>query len=92
MGQDWAGAGDLFERIRVGDVVAGVVSGLTSYGAFIDLGGGYGLIHVSELSPEPVRRVADVVQLGRQVKARVISVDPAQNRIMVSLKQVAGGG
>ncbi len=51
-----------------------------------------GWIHVSELSPEPVRRVADVVQLGRPVKARVISVDPAQNRIMLSLKQVAGGG
>jgi small subunit ribosomal protein S1 len=79
---------DLFSRIQVGDVVTGNVSGLTSYGAFVDIGGADGLIHISELSWDRVSRVTDVLQLGEQVEVKVIKLDPDQNRISLSLRQL----
>jgi len=79
---------DLFSRIQVGDVVTGAVSGLTSYGAFVDIGGADGLIHISELSWDRVSRVTDVLQLGENVEVKVIKLDPDQNRISLSLRQL----
>jgi small subunit ribosomal protein S1 len=79
---------DLFSRVHVGDVVTGAVSGLTSYGAFVDIGGADGLIHISELSWDRVSRVTDVLQLGEQVEVKVIKLDPDQNRISLSLRQL----
>ena len=57
---------ELFERLSVGDVVSGRVSGLTSYGAFINLGGADGLIHISELSWDRVSNVSDMLAVGRE--------------------------
>lgn len=85
---------ELFGRLRVGDVLTGTVAGLASYGAFVDLGGAYGLIHLSELSWDPVRRVTDVVSLGDRVNVRVVRLVPEENRIALSLRQAgreAGG-
>src|SRR5438045_4233160 len=79
---------DLFSRLGVGDEVMGTVSGLTSYGAFVDIGGADGLIHISELSWDRVSRVTDVLQLGEQVRVKVIKLDPDQNRISLSLRQL----
>jgi len=79
---------DLFNRIQVGDVVTGTVSGLTSYGAFVDIGGADGLIHISELSWDRVSKVTDVLQLGDRVEVKVIKLDPDQNRISLSLRQL----
>ena len=79
---------DLFSRMKVGDTVRGAVSGLTSYGAFVDIGGADGLIHISELSWDRVSRVTDVVQLGEEVEVKVIKLDPEQNRISLSLRQL----
>ena len=79
---------DLFSRLGVGDEVTGTVSGLTSYGAFVDIGGADGLIHISELSWDRVSRVTDVLQLGEQVRVKVIKLDPEQNRISLSLRQL----
>jgi ribosomal protein S1 len=79
---------DLFSRIQVGNIVTGAVSGLTSYGAFVDIGGADGLIHISELSWDRVSRVTDVLQLGEQVEVKVIKLDPDQNRISLSLRQL----
>ncbi len=79
---------DLFSRVQVGDIVSGAVSGLTSYGAFVDIGGADGLIHISELSWDRVSRVTDVLQLGEQVEVKVIKLDPDQNRISLSLRQL----
>ena len=69
-------------------MVTGAVSGLTSYGAFVDIGGADGLIHISELSWDRVSRVTDVLQLGEQVEVKVIKLDPDQNRISLSLRQL----
>jgi small subunit ribosomal protein S1 len=86
---------DLFERLRVGDVVDGTVAGMAGYGAFVQIGDapdehlfGDGLIHVSELASGRVTRMADVVRLGQRVRARVIELEPEQNRIRLSLRDV----
>jgi len=80
---------ELFERIKVGDVVRGSVSGLTSYGAFVNLGGADGLIHISELSWERVGSVSDVLQVGAEVTVKVIKLDPELSRISLSMRQMA---
>jgi small subunit ribosomal protein S1 len=68
-------------------IVAGKVTRLMEFGAFVELEPGVeGLIHISELSPQRVRRVADVVQPGQVVQVMVLKVDPAQRRISLSLK------
>ncbi len=79
---------DLFSRLAVGDVVKGTVSGLTSYGAFVDIGGADGLIHISELSWDRVSKVTDVLQLGEEVTVKVIKLDADQSRISLSLRQL----
>jgi small subunit ribosomal protein S1 len=75
------------QKYFAGSVVAGKVTRLMDFGAFVELEPAVeGLIHVSELAPQRVRRVADVVQVGQEVQVKVLSVDPAQRRISLSLK------
>ncbi len=80
---------ELFEKLHLGDVVTGTVSGLTSYGAFINLGGADGLIHISELSWDRVTNVSDVLAIGDEVTVKVIKLDPELNRISLSLRQMS---
>jgi ribosomal protein S1 len=80
---------ELFERLKVGDVIRGKVSGLTSYGAFVNLGGADGLIHISELSWDRIGSVADVLQVGQDVRVKVIKLDPEQARISLSMRQLS---
>lgn len=80
---------ELFERLSVGDVVTGRVSGLTSYGAFINLGGADGLIHISELSWDRVSNVSDMLAVGDEVSVKVIKLDPELSRISLSLRQMS---
>src|SRR5437588_11648703 len=79
---------DLFNRLAVGDMVKGTVSGLTTYGAFVDIGGADGLIHISELSWDRVSKVSDVLQVGDEVNVKVINVDGEQGRMSLSLRQL----
>jgi small subunit ribosomal protein S1 len=79
---------DLFGRLGVGDTVKGTVSGLTTYGAFVDIGGADGLIHISELSWDRVSKVSDVLQVGDEVSVKVIKLDADQSRISLSLRQL----
>src|SRR5207245_7589559 len=78
---------DLFSRVQVGDMVTGTVSGLTSYGAFVDIGGADGLIHISELNWDRVSRVTGVLQLGEEVEVKGVKLDPDQDRMWLSLRQ-----
>ena len=67
--------------------MTGKVTRLMDFGAFVELEPAVeGLIHISELAPQRVRRVTDVVQPGQEVQVMVLSVDPAQRRISLSLK------
>jgi len=80
---------ELFEKLKVGDVVKGRVSGLTTYGAFVNLGGADGLIHISELSWDRVNSVNEVLSVGDEVTVRVIKLDHELQRISLSLRQMS---
>jgi small subunit ribosomal protein S1 len=80
--------GELFEKLKIGDEIEGKVSGLTTYGAFVNLGAADGLIHISELSWDRVANVADVLQVGQDVRVKVIKLDPDTSRISLSLRQL----
>ena len=77
---------ELLRCLQPGERVTGVVSNLTPFGAFVDLGGVEGLIHVSEISWGRVRHPADVLCLGQPIEAAVLSIDPDLGRIALSLK------
>jgi len=80
--------GELFEKLKIGDEIQGKVSGLTTYGAFVNLGAADGLIHISELSWDRVANVADVLQVGQDIRVKVIKLDPDTSRISLSLRQL----
>jgi ribosomal protein S1 len=75
------------EKYHHGTIVGGKVTKLMEFGAFVELEPGIeGLIHISELAPQRVRRVGDIVQQGQEVQVMVLNVDPEQKRISLSLK------
>ena len=78
----------LFERIDVGSRVEGVVRRITDFGAFIDLGGVDGLIHITQLSFARVKNVSEVLNVGDNVIAVVIAIDKAKDRISLSYKEI----
>ncbi len=77
-----------YSEIREGETVRGTVRSLTDYGAFIDLGGVDGLLHVGEIAWSRISKPADVLSLGQQVEARVLKVDPERRRISLGMKQL----
>jgi len=80
---------DLLKSIKVGDELSAVITSLQPYGAFADLGGIDGLIHISDLSYERINEPSEVVKEGEQVKVRVLKIDDTQDppRIGLGLKQ-----
>lgn len=78
----------LLFRLRPGDIVAGLVTNLSDFGAFVDLGGIEGLIHISELSWSRVVHPSRVVQPGQHVRVKVLRVDRERERIALSYKQM----
>jgi small subunit ribosomal protein S1 len=78
----------LLDELREGQVVEGMVSGLAKFGAFVDLGGADGLVHISELAWEQVDHPRDVVDLGEKVEVYVLNLDQEQGRISLSLKRL----
>ena len=81
----------IFSELAAGDVVEGKVARMTNFGAFIDLGGVDGLVHVSEISYDHVDKPADVLKVGQEVKVKVLNVDPERERISLSIKQTLPG-
>ncbi len=80
------GLADRFAKLKVGDTVAGVVTGVVDFGAFVNVEGIEGLIHISEISWERVNNPADYVKVGQQVDAKIIAID--KDRLSLSLKQL----
>ena len=76
----------LLESLSEGDVIEGKVARLTNFGAFVDIGGVDGLVHVSELSHEHVKSPEDIVAIGDSVKVKIKSVDKDSERISLSIK------
>lgn len=82
---------ELLNSIHDGDVVEGTVARLTDFGAFVDLGGIDGLVHVSEISHSHVAKPSDALKVGDKVQVKVLSVDPEKERISLSIKDTLPG-
>ena len=78
----------LIQELREGEVRSGTVTGISSFGAFVDLGGADGLVHISELSWTPVGTPEEVVKVGEQVDVYVLRVDAKNKKIALSLKRL----
>jgi small subunit ribosomal protein S1 len=78
---------ELMDTLQPGQIRHGVVSNVTSFGAFVDLGGADGLVHVSELSYNRVNHPNEVLQVGQEVDVMVLSVDRDTKKIALSLKR-----
>lgn len=77
-----------FATLQEGDIVTGKVRSLASYGAFVDLGGIDGLLHVSDISWTRINAAEDVLEVGQELTLKVLKVDAAANRISLGLKQL----
>src|SRR5690625_4112735 len=82
---------ELLQTLEEGQVIEGVVQRLTDFGAFVDLGGVDGLVHISELAHEHVEKSSDVVSEGETIKVEILSVDRDNERISLSRKKVIPG-
>lgn len=80
------GLAERFEKLTVGDQVTGVVTGVVDFGAFVNVDGIEGLIHISEISWERVNNPSDYVKVGQTVEAKIISID--KERLSLSMKQL----
>ena len=81
-----AKAAEVWANIEVGKKYDGVVKSLTSYGAFVDIGGVDGMVHVSELSWSRIKNPAEVVSVGDEVSVYVIAFDPEKKKISLGMK------
>jgi small subunit ribosomal protein S1 len=81
----------VFQTLNAGSVVEGTVQRITDFGAFVDIGGVDGLVHISQLAHHRVNSPSDVVQEGEKVKVKILSVDPDTERISLSIKDTQPG-
>ncbi|WP_314585381.1 30S ribosomal protein S1 [Paenibacillus terrigena] len=86
-----ANKANIIANIQEGQEIDGTVQRLTQFGAFVDIGGVDGLVHVSELAWSHVEKPADVVQEGQSVRVKVLKVDPANGKISLSIKAAQPG-
>lgn len=77
---------EFFQTVQIGDTVKGIVKSFTSFGAFIDLGGFDGLLHINDMSWGHVTRPKDYVRKGQEIELKIIRLEPEEKRINLSLK------
>lgn len=80
------GLAERFQKLAVGDIVKGIVTGVVDFGVFVNVEGIEGLIHISEISWERVNSPADYVKVGQTVEAKIIAID--KERLSLSMKQL----
>ena len=80
------GLAERFDKLSVGDKVSGVVTGVVDYGAFVNVSGIEGLVHISEISWERVNSPGDYVKVGDTIEAKIIAID--KDRLSLSMKQL----
>ncbi len=78
----------LWQTIEEGQIRHGVVKSLTDFGAFIDLGGVDGLLHISEMSWGRINHPSEVLEVGKEIDVKVLRLDPEKNKISLGLRQV----
>jgi small subunit ribosomal protein S1 len=79
---------ELLENLQEGNVVKGVVKNLTEYGAFVDLGGIDGLLHITDMAWKRVKHPSEVVNVGDEIEVKVLKFDRERNRVSLGLKQL----
>jgi small subunit ribosomal protein S1 len=79
---------ELLKTLEEGAVVTGIVKNLTDYGAFIDLGGIDGLLHITDMAWRRVRHPSECVEIGQEVKVKVLKYDKDKNRVSLGMKQM----
>src|SRR5271169_1529257 len=77
-----------YSEVKEGETVHGTVRSLTDYGAFVDIGGVDGLLHVGDIAWSRVAKPSDVLSVGQEIEARVLKVDPEKRRISLGMKQL----
>ncbi len=77
-----------YSEVKEGETVHGTVRSLTDYGAFVDIGGVDGLLHVGDIAWSRVSNPADVLSVGQEIEAKVLKIDPEKRRISLGLKQL----
>jgi small subunit ribosomal protein S1 len=78
---------EVLASLQAGQILEGTVQRLTNFGAFVDIGGIDGLVHISQLSYQHIEKPSDVVEEGQKVQVKVLSVDQANERISLSIKE-----
>ena len=78
----------LLETLAEGAIVNGVVKNITDYGAFVDLGGIDGLLHITDMAWRRVRHPTEVLQVGQEITAKVLKFDQEKNRVSLGIKQL----
>lgn len=83
--------GDVLDSLKEGQVLEGIVQRLASFGAFVDIGGIDGLVHISQLSHNHIDKVSDILKEGDKVNVKILSVDRDSERISLSIKDTLPG-
>ncbi|AAZ96909.1 ribosomal protein S1 [Thiobacillus denitrificans ATCC 25259] len=78
----------LMESLKEGSIVKGVVKNITDYGAFVDLGGIDGLLHITDMAWRRVKHPTEVVHVGQELEAKILRYDTEKNRVSLGLKQL----
>lgn len=78
----------LLETLKEGAIVKGIVKNITDYGAFVDLGGIDGLLHITDLAWSRVRHPSEVLEQGQEITAKVLKFDQEKNRVSLGIKQL----
>ncbi|MRH77434.1 30S ribosomal protein S1 [Spiribacter sp. C176] len=78
----------LLEKLQEGQMLTGIVKNLTDYGAFVDLGGIDGLLHITDMAWRRVKHPSEVVNVGEEVEVKVLKFDRERNRVSLGLKQL----
>lgn len=78
----------LMERLQEGSIVKGLIKNITDYGAFVDLGGIDGLLHITDLAWRRVKHPSEVLEVGQEVEAKVLKFDQEKSRVSLGLKQL----
>ncbi|RSL33830.1 30S ribosomal protein S1 [Salibacterium salarium] len=82
---------DLLDKLQVGDVVKGTVQRLTDFGAFVDIGGVDGLVHISQMAHHRVESPGEIVNEGDQIDVKILAVDSESERVSLSIKETLPG-
>ena len=88
LGDSEENRGEMLSKLNEGDVVDGIIKNLTDYGAFIDLGGLDGLLHITDISWKKIKHPSELLNIAEKIQVKIISIDNEKNRVSLGLKQL----